>query len=105
MVLKISKALLGLPKHNFQHSLIINTLRNLAFATHIYPFIIGGIVRTASKESPAEVGLFFCAQTTLVVFCRDLPAEAVYPEIISIFVYAKTGDIIIGPVPCTGLGN
>ena len=48
---------------------------------------------------------FFCAQTTLVVFCRDLPAEAVYPEIISIFVYAKTGDIIIGPVPCTGLGN
>lgn len=49
MVLKISKALQGLPKHNFQHSLIINTLRNLAFATHIYHFIIGGIVRTAEN--------------------------------------------------------
>jgi len=50
-VLKISKALLGLPKHNFQYSLIINTLRNLAFATHIYSFIIGGIICTSLAAS------------------------------------------------------
>ena len=58
MVLKISKALLGLPKHNFQHSLIINTLRNLAFATHIYSFIIGGIVRTAESSKKLLLLLF-----------------------------------------------